>query len=252
MPFWFFLSPEDFQNKKVTLKAELVQHLKAARLKTGDNFVLSDGLGRAFYARLDYINSKNAVASLLDEVQEKVEPSLHVTLFAGVSKGEKMDRIIRQSVELGVKKIVPVLTERTVVRLTSEKGGEKAGRWQKIAVSAASQCRRSFIPLVHSPLSFDDMAQALKKEKIAIVPWEEEKEKGLLRLTRQIEKKPGSICIFTGPEGGISPEEMAALNSIEGVYPVSLGPRILRAETAPLAILSIVMYLWGDLGRKIE
>ena len=109
MSVWFFLSPEDLQNKKVTLNADLVQHLKAARLKTGDYFVLSDGVGRAFDARLEYINSKNAVASLLDEVQEKNEPSLHVTLFAGVSKGEKMDRVIRQSVELGVKEIFPVM-----------------------------------------------------------------------------------------------------------------------------------------------
>lgn len=249
MSFWFFLPPEDFQHRTVNLKADLVQHLKAARLKTGDIFVLSDGAGRAFYARLDYFSSKNAGASLLDEVQEKVEPTLNVTLFVGVSKGEKMDRVIRQSVELGVKKIVPVLTERTVVRLNSEKGEQKARRWQKIAVSAASQSRRSFIPLIHSPLSFDEMSQALKKEKIVIVSWEEEKERGLLCLAQQIEKNPGSICIFTGPEGGISPEEMERLKNIQAVYPVSLGPRILRAETAPLALLSIVMYLWGDLGR---
>jgi len=248
MSFWFFLPPEEFQNKKVTLKADLVQHLKAARLKTRDIFVLSDGSGRAFNARLDYIDSKEAAASLLGEVQEKVEPSLHVTLYAGVSKGEKMDRVIRQSVELGVKEIVPVLSERTVVRLTSEKGGEKAGRWQKIAVSAASQCRRSFIPLVHSPLKFQDMIQVLKNEEIVIVPWEEEKGRGLLHLAQQIENQPGAISIFTGPEGGISPEEMAELKKINGVHSVSLGPRILRAETAPLAILSIVMYLWGDLG----
>jgi 16S rRNA (uracil1498-N3)-methyltransferase len=196
MSFWFFLPPEEFQNKKVSLKADLVQHLKAARLKSGDIFVLSDGAGRAFNARLDYIDSKEAAASLLSEVQEKVEPSLHVTLYAGVSKGEKMDRVIRQSVELGVKKIVPVLSERTVVRLSSEKGGEKAGRWQKIAVSAASQCRRSFIPFVHSPLRFQDMIQVLKNEKIVIVPWEEEKEKGILDLAQQIEKSPNPLAFL--------------------------------------------------------
>jgi 16S rRNA (uracil1498-N3)-methyltransferase len=252
MSFWFFLPPESFQDRVVVL-GDILRHLKASRLKAGDIIVLSDGEGRAFYARLDYIRAKDAAASLLCEVETEAEPLLEVTLYPGITKGEKLDEVIRHAVELGVKRIAPVLTERSVVKYSSEKKErDKAARWQKIALSAASQCRRCFVPRVDGPLSFDGMLHELgpgrEREEIIIVPWEEEKERGLAQLARDFREPPRSLAIFTGPEGGISPAEMEKLKQCRGVRPVTLGTRILRAETAPLAVLSIVMYLWGDLG----
>jgi 16S rRNA (uracil1498-N3)-methyltransferase len=247
MSSWFLLPPENIHHKEnVILERDDLTHLKALRLTRGDFIVLADGKGRAFKARLEYIGSQRAEAAILYEIEQKVEPSLEVTLFTGVSKGEKMDLVIRHSVELGARKIVPVLTERTVVRVTAEKGKEKTRRWQNIAVSAAAQCRRSFIPEVLTPLNFTEALELMCKNDLVIVPWEEEKERGLRNLAENI-KSPQSVSIFTGPEGGISFKEMEKLRQLPGVYTISLGPRILRAETAPLAVLSIVMYLWGDL-----
>ncbi|MGI6318198.1 MAG: 16S rRNA (uracil(1498)-N(3))-methyltransferase [Firmicutes bacterium] len=249
MSFWFFLSPESFQ-ERVVLPGDILQHLKALRLKAGDIIVLSDGEGRAFYARLDYIRKEDAAASLLGEVETEVEPPLEVTLYPGITKGEKLDEVIRHAVELGVRRIAPVLTGRSVVKYSEKKGREKAARWQKIAFSAASQCRRRFVPRVEGPLSFDDMLHELAsgREEIIIIPWEGEKERGFAQLARDFPEPPRALAIFTGPEGGISPSEMEKLRQCRGVRPVTLGTRILRAETAPLAVLSIVMYLWGDLG----
>jgi len=247
---WFLLPPEKIDFKKnVLLEREELTHLKALRLSRGDFIVLADGKGRAFMARLEFINTQRAEASILYELEQKAEPPLEVSLFLGVSKGEKMDLVIRASVELGARKIIPVVTERTVVKLTAEKGKEKARRWQNIAASAAAQCRRSFIPQVVTPLAFAEAVELMRQNTPVIVPWEEENKQGLRNLAENI-PKPCSLSIFTGPEGGISYKEMEKLKELPGVYPVTLGPRILRAETAPLAALSIVMYLWGDLSER--
>lgn len=248
MSFWFFLPPDVFREKVISLE-DILQHLRASRVKAGDIIVLSDGEGRAFYARLNYIRAGDAGAVLLGEVETEVEPPLEVTLYPGITKGDKLDEVIRHAVELGVKRVAPVLTERSVVKYSGKKGREKAARWQRVAKAAASQCRRRFVPRVEAPLTFDDMLHefGLGREEMIIVPWEEEKDRGFAELAEGGREPPRSLAIFTGPEGGISPAEMGKLKQCRGVRPVTLGPRILRAETAPLAVLSIIMYLWGDM-----
>ncbi|NLJ56967.1 MAG: 16S rRNA (uracil(1498)-N(3))-methyltransferase [Firmicutes bacterium] len=249
MSFWFFLPPEDLARQgEIVLQGQVIAHFKAARLRPGEQLVLADGRGRAFAARLLALSSRSATAQILHELQNNAEPPLKVTLFTGLAKGEKMDQIVRQSVELGVHKIVPVLTERTVIRLKGDKGEARAHRWQNVARSAAAQCRRSAIPLISKPLSFTEMLGLLHAEKLVLVPYEEEKDRGLGQLAANLAAPPRTAAVFTGPEGGISPREMEKLKGLPGFYPFTLGPRILRAETAPLAVLAVLMYLWGDWG----
>ena len=250
MSFWFFLPSEDLQQQgNIILQGSIFAHLKAARLRPGANIVLADGRGQAFVARLLSFEAQTANVTILHELHKNTEPPLEITLFLGITKGEKIDQVIRQSVELGVKKIVPVLTERTVVKLNRKKGEARARRWQNIAFAAAAQSRRSFVPAISKPLYFKEMLNLLPGDKIVLVPWEEEKERELQHFAARIKTPPRSVSIFTGPEGGIAPGEMEKLKELRCVYPVTLGPRILRAETAPLAVLAVLMYLWGDLGR---
>ena len=250
LSFWFFLPPEDLdRQKQIILQGRVFAHLKAARLRPGEQIVLADGLGRAFASRLLSCGEHFAEAEILYELSQNAEPPLEITLFAGIAKGEKMDRIVRQSVELGVSRIVPVLTERTVVRFKGGKGEERARRWQNIALAAAAQCRRGFVPGVLKPIGFIKMLDLLQEKKMLLVPWEEERNRGLWHLAEKLKTPPRSVCVFTGPEGGISPGEIEKLQKLPGFYPFTLGPRILRAETAPLAVLAVLMYLWGDLGR---
>lgn len=241
---WFFVSPEVIQHDKVILPPEVLRHLKVLRLRKDDLLVLSDGKGTAFQARLDRIADQRGEAVLLGKEVSANEPVLEVTLFPGITKGEKMEQVIRQSVELGVKKIVPVLSERSVVRLPRQKKEEKCRRWQKIARSAAGQCRRGLIPSVTLPLEFDEMLEYCRDElfEAIFVPWEEEKNANLRQTLDSLPAGLRKIGLFTGPEGGISANEIKQMQKIPGVYTVGLGPRILRAETASLALLSILMY----------
>ncbi len=243
---WFFVSPEVIQHGKVLLPPEVHRHLKVLRLRKGDLLVLSDGKGTAFQARLERMEDQRGEAEILGNEVSANEPVLDVTLFPGITKGEKMEQVIRQSVELGVKKIVPVFSERSVVRLSRQKKEEKCRRWQKIARSAAGQCRRGLIPPVTLPLEFDEMLQYCREEifEAFLVPWEEEKKAGLRQTLDSLPAGLRKIGLFIGPEGGISADEIEQMQKISGVYTVGLGPRILRAETAPIALLSILMYCY--------
>ncbi len=250
MSYYFFVSGEELQQEVVFLKDKNRQHLKSLRLAEGDLIVLSDGEGKACTARIVSIDPRAAEAKIIGELETETEPPLSVNLFVAIPKADKMERIVRHAVELGVNKIYPVISDRTIVRIPKAKGREKSERWQRIALSAAAQCRRSYIPAVSEPLHFAQMLPVLEGEELIIIPYEEEKEQFIRPLLDGFKGRPASVAVFTGPEGGISPLEMEKLKEIPGAYPVSLGNRILRAETAPLAVLSILMFRWGDLGNK--
>lgn len=247
MSSWFFLDPSAFSKQEIGLAGEVLRHLKALRLEAGDEIVLSDGRGSAYRARLENFSAREARAVLLGELHTVTESPLPITLYPAVVKGEKMDQLVRQAVELGVCRIVPVLTGRTVVRLGKERAEKKSGRWQNIARAAASQCRRSMLPEVLPPLELDELPEVLKEDELVIVPWEEEHAGSLANLREEF-PSPGSVGIVTGPEGGMSPEEIGILKALPHVHLVNLGPRILRAETAPLVVLSVAQYIWGDVG----
>ncbi len=248
MTSWFYVSPAALQSSPVYLDQENLHHVKALRLKKGDTLVLSDGQGRAVYGYLETLRSDYAKVSLLENVAASPEPQIRVHLYLGISKGDKLDAVVRQSVELGGSRIIPVLTERTVVARSAEGWEKRALRWRNIARAAAAQSRRCIIPEVCSPLDFEEMLLLLKNEELVLVPWEEEKIASLGAVLKRRERSPGSVAIFTGPEGGISPTEMEKLIEIPTVYPVTLGPRILRAETAPVVALALIMGYWGDMG----
>ncbi len=243
MSNWFFLAPELLELTSITVPEELYRHFRALRLKKGDDIVLSDGKGRAYAARLESINQVGADVSVLEELELCTEPPLEIILFPAVLKGEKMNIVIRQSIELGACRIVPVFTERTIVRMDQYKKKLKRDHWQQIALSAASQCRRTRVPLVEPPLGLEGMIELLQDKELSLVPWEEEQKVSLCTLLQE-RTPPSSLAIFSGPEGGISHAEMEKLKKIKNLHTVSLGPRILRAETAPLAVLSSVVCLW--------
>ena len=247
---WFFHLSGELPNSPVSLDRETLQHIRALRLQDNDRIVLADGRGRAWQARLALQGDHPPLAFIENELVQNSEPPLDVTLLAGITKGEKMDQLVRAAVELGVKKIIPVLTTRTVVQMPAAKREGRGARWQKIALAAASLCRRSYLPQVHSPLDFDAVLPLIAEKELVIVPWEEEKERGLLSLLQDIKAPPREVLVFTGPEGGITALEMEQLERLTPVRPVSLGPRILSAQHAPLAALSVIMALWGDLGGK--
>lgn len=173
-----------------------------------------------------------------------------VTLVQGVAKGEKMDTIVRQAVEVGAAEVIPVLTARSVVKLDARKRADRGERWRRIARSAAEQAHRDYVPAVHDPIDLAGALALLADYDAVVVLWEDERRRHLRSAVESF--LPGTdvrIAVVVGPEGGLAPEEVAALESI-GAVTSSLGDSILRTETAAVVGLALLLHAGplADLG----
>ncbi|HZK57373.1 MAG TPA: RsmE family RNA methyltransferase, partial [Clostridia bacterium] len=190
----------------------------------------------------------NILLSITEGKQSVGEPPIGTVLYQGIPKGNKMDLIIQKTVELGITEIIPVEMERTVVQFGGKRDKQnKAQRWQKIALEASKQCKRGIIPVVYSPISFDEALEHSKKNQLNIMPYENEEKKRFRTVVESLDRSNvNKIGIWIGPEGGLDEKEVTTATE-NGVYIITLGPRILRTETAGFAALSLVMYELGDL-----
>lgn len=245
----FFISCSDIVNNTIRITGEDVGHIKKVlRLKCGDNLIVCDGQGMDYNVRIDRIEENSVYALIIDSFKSFTEPPIGITLLQGMPKSDKMDYIIQKCVELGVNRIVPVLTERTVVKIDNNKDAQKkAERWNKISKEASKQCNRGIIPKVEIPVSFIESLDILKNSDLALIPYEKETINSL-RYILSDRKNVNNICVMIGPEGGFTEKEVDLAVNV-GATSVTLGPRILRTETAGLAVLSIIMYELGDVGK---
>lgn len=228
---------------RVELDAAAAKHLLTVlRLTVGAEVMLFDGSGFEFTGKLDQTDKKQAWVRISQMHGPVVESPLHVTLAQGVSRGERMDYTVQKAVELGVAAIVPVLTERSVVKLDKDGGEKKRSHWQAVAISACEQSGRVKVPQVHAPLSLPQfLASKLQADlKLLLDP-----EGG---VTAGVLPRPadGKAMLLVGPEGGLSVTEIALASRV-GFQGLKLGPRILRTETAALVALSLLQANWGDL-----
>lgn len=232
-------------NREVDLApGDINRAYRVLRLRKGAAVTVADGRGAAFRGVIVSAGPA-AVKVWLVEPVPGAESPLKITLLQALAKGEKMDLIIRQAVELGVDRIVPVVTARSIPRWNEAREAGRRQRWRAIIRAAAAQSRRAGLPAVE-PVQDFAAVPALLAGRTALVPWEEESGRGLDFIFEQAAPE-GAVFIFIGPEGGITPGEMAALEAA-GAKPVHLGPRILRVETAAAVTLALVQAAWGDLG----
>ena len=242
----FFIPPDQIETGRPVLRGPEVKHLvKVLRLGAGDVVELLDGSGRGIRARIDSVDREEVVCARLEEFSPGGEPPVRVTLVQGLAKGEKMDLVIQKSTEMGVAEIIPLICRRTVVQLDSRKAAERQIRWQRVALEAAKQCRRARVPVVRPPQGLGVVLDAIPEGTASFMPWEEERHRSFRQALEG--ENPGRVYIFIGPEGGFEISEVEEAGR-RGVVTVTLGPRILRTETAGLACLSIIMCTWGDLG----
>lgn len=239
----FYVSADQLAEKEVFISGGDVNHIKnVLRLEVGDWIVACDGNGTDYVSRIQSICSDEVVASI-----EKVQPTgtelpVRITLFQGMPKKDKLELIIQKAVELGACEIVPVMTKRTVVKLSEEKKiNKRLERWQSIAYAAAKQCDRGIIPTVHKPVSYEEALAMADQLDYNVIPYElqtgmEEARKIVAQACKQ-----RSLGIFIGPEGGFEPEEVERAMT-RNIHPMTLGKRILRTETAGMALLSILMF----------
>ncbi len=233
-------------NEEMTITGVDAKHIgKVLRMQPGDKLQIVSDDGVSALAEVASITESTVTVRCLEKLAESHEPAVKITLAQGLAKGEKMDFIIQKAVELGACSVVPVAMEHSVVRLDGAKADKKVERWQKIAEAAAKQSKRDIIPQVQAVQSVSEML-ANNNCKTKIIAYECEDRMSLktaLREAGQMEE----ILLIIGPEGGISEAELAKARQA-GAVPVSLGRRILRAETAGLVAMSAIFYETGDLG----
>lgn len=220
--------------------ADALHIAKALRMRPGEALTLCDGKGTDFDGVLETVTDRQVTVRISASRPSQAEPTLAVTLYQGLPKGDKMDWIIQKAVELGVTAVVPVATRRSVARLEG-KADKKQERWQRIAAEAAGQCGRGMLPSVERPLSWSQALSRLSGEP-ALVFYEG----GGRPLRELVTPSTRRLSVFVGPEGGFDPEEIDAIRRQSGGV-ATLGPRILRCETAPLAALTLLMHLSGNM-----
>ncbi|WP_138204752.1 16S rRNA (uracil(1498)-N(3))-methyltransferase [Haloimpatiens lingqiaonensis] len=247
----FFVSNENIIDGLVTIVDEDVKHIyKVLRLNPGDKICINNCSGQEYLAEIIEINKKEVKAQILENMDTDNESPINVTIYQGLPKAAKMDLIVQKNTELGVKEITPVMTERVVVK-GELKEYKKVDRWNRIALEACKQSKRSYIPKINNPLGFNNMLEELCKFQLVVVPYENKEGYGIKKLVEDIKNLPvKDVAIIIGPEGGFEEREISKLEEI-GAHIVTLGPRILRTETAGFTCLSLIMYELGDLGGNM-
>ena len=237
-----FVPPEDIAKKESIKLNEDKSHylISVLRCKKGDTISVIDGKGKAYEAGVVEISKKHVFINILRETVLDTESPLNLILCQGILKGEKMDMVIQKATELGVKEIIPLITERCIVKET-----RKVKRWQKIAEEAAEQCGRAVIPTIHEPVEFGLLFTVHCSQQMnGFIFWEE----GGLSLKDAISKLAihpfthSPIHLLVGPEGGFTSEEVK-LAEDHGFIRTTLGKRTLRAETAAIVSVALVQFL---------
>jgi len=244
----FFVEPNQISDKFITITGSDVQHiLKVLRLGEGAILNVADGTGMEYKGSIVDKGKDFVRLSVIGMYYNSTESPVEVTLFQGLPKGDKMELIIQKCTELGVKKIVPVSCQRSIVQLRPDKAEQKRTRWQKISEEAAKQSRRSLIPEITQVQTLEEALKNIKQDEVFLIPWEEEKANNLRDVIQPLKGRCRKVSILIGPEGGLTCEEVALAKDAGGST-VTLGPRILRTETAGLTVVAIVLYELGDLG----
>lgn len=245
----FFTPKENFIDKQAKILGDDVKHLyKVLRLNEGDKIVLNNCNGEEFLANIRTITKQEVIVDIEEKLEINNESEVKIYLFQGLPKAQKMDLIVQKGTELGITKFVPTLTERVDIKLKGE--FKKLDRLNRIALEAAKQSKRTVIPTVSEPISFEDALTNMKALDLVIVPYENAENFGIKTLFNDENidiSKIKTVGILVGPEGGF---ELSEINKLKenGAYIVTLGSRILRTETAGFVATSLVQYELGDLG----
>ena len=237
----FYVNPDCVAGGRVKADAENFHYLKTVlRVKEGDKLRAFDGRGREYDCVVDKICRRHINLNILDVLDNGMELPVEICLAQCLIKAGNFEFVVEKCTELGVKKFLPVISERTVVRLSGERAERRRLRWQKIAKESAKQCGGVCCPEIAPVMKFSDVLEESKAWDISIIPWEEERTQNLKEVIAGA-GNCGKIMVFIGPEGGWDRKEISSAMEY-GVIPVSLGKRILRSETAAITAVSVLIH----------
>lgn len=236
----FFVAKESIAENIASVTGDDARHIsRVLRMKPGEPLVLCDMQGKDYHCRIDSVSDELVTLKVEKALDCVAEPSVKITLFMALPKGDKMDYVIQKAVELGVNSIVPYSSARCIVKLNEKDKLRKQERWARIALEAAKQSGRGIIPQVAVPVSFKQMLEMAVREELPLIFYENERENSLKKILAG--KEFSSAAVVIGPEGGFEPEEVSSAVSA-GMTSASLGERILRCETAPGCAICAIMY----------
>ena len=242
----FFVPPQWIDQDRVVIKGKQVHQLRnVLRMAKGDRILVLDNSGWQYEVELRSVEREQVEGIVREKSLSLSEPGTQIILYQSLLKGEKFEFILQKGTELGISSFVPMVCERCVTGLAEDVVDKKLSRWQIIIAEAAEQSRRGKLPLLEPVLPFEQACQSAVG--LSLLAWEGEQVLGLRAVLRgQKAKDISSVNLFTGPEGGFSPADVEFARSC-GIVPVTLGGRVLRAETAGLVAATVVLYEFGDL-----
>jgi 16S rRNA (uracil1498-N3)-methyltransferase len=241
----FYVPQPQVKNEMLRIEGDEVRHIRRVlRLKAGDEIIVFDGSGKEYEGTIVEEGPSSVVIRIQNIFCSKRESHLEVTLAQSLLKGEKMDYLIQKATELGVKKIVPFFSSRSVPLLEKSGRLKRHHRWERIAIEASKQCGKGVVPKIEFLQDYSEMLQTASPDTLRLILWEKEGVRLKEVLGKLVEKT--GVFFIIGPEGGFGQEEVEEAKKA-GFFPVTLGRRILRAETASLCLLSILQYEHGDI-----
>jgi len=239
----FFAAPENFSEKEIRLNEDESRHLRdVLRLRVGEKVAVFDGAGNEFLCSIQGIERKTVSLLILEKISApSPESDLNLTLAVALLKGEKFDLVVQKATELGVKRVLPLETARADVKIKDQKDvAKKLERWRRIALEAAKQSGRAVVPEIEKPIEFEDFVKTSSGERIFFA------ERGGEELNQIPNKDFEKLTIVVGAEGGWDEREIELARA--GAFKiVTLGGRILRAETAAIVTVALLQHLFGDL-----
>lgn len=238
--YQFFVDDAQIGREFVTITGEDVNHIKnVLRMKAGEKIRISNQQGRDYYCEISEVTDTFVQADILNEDAASTELPSKIYLFQGIPKGDRMETVIEKAVELGVYEIIPVAMKYCVVKLDAKKEAAKVARWQKQAEAAAKQSKRSIIPKIHPVMSYKEAVEYAMQCDVRLVPYENERGMQGTRESLSTIKAGTSVSVMIGPEGGFAEDEIAQVK--DSMQVISLGKRILRTDTAGIAVMSMLM-----------
>ena len=245
----FFIDENNINEKTVIIDGEDVNHIKnVLRCKVGEliEVCTKSNIPSKYICEIEEMGKDRIICKLNSKLEKNNEPNVKLHIYQGMPKAEKMELIIQKCTELGAVAFTPVEMHRCVVKLNEKDKTKKIERWNKIAEVAAKQSMRDIIPVVNNVINVKELSNEIKNYDLVLLAYEEERQEYLKTYL----KNCSNIAVIVGPEGGFEPSEVETLKNA-GAKVVTLGNRILRTETAPIALSTIIMYELGDMGNII-
>ena len=243
----FYISPENWNRSALTLTGSEAHHGRdVLRVRRGEKVILFNGQGREITAEIVDLGSEEIRLRKLDEAET---PALQCRIVLGqaIPKGKNMELIVQKAVEIGAAEIAPIISDRTIVQIDSESAAQKQSKWQQIVIEAAKQSGQNWVPRVHAPMKLAELFSAAAVESFdlrligSLQPGAQHLKKVLADYSSEHQHRPRSVLMLVGPEGDFTPAELA-LARRDGCQPITLGPIILRVETAAIYCLSVLSY----------